>query len=39
MYVARIDMTMPGRTNTPGTLDECVKIFIEQGSLNRREKC
>ena len=38
MYVARIDMTTPGETNT-GTLDECVKLFIEQGSLNRREKC
>ena len=29
--VARIEMTDPGGTNTPGALEECVNIFEEQG--------
>ena len=29
--VARIEMTRPGGTNTPGALEECVNIFEEQG--------
>ena len=29
--VARIGMTVPGGTNTPGAMEECVSIFEEQG--------
>ena len=31
--VARINMTDPGGTNTPGAMEECVNIFKEQGRV------
>ena len=31
--VARINMTTPGGTNTPGAMEECVNIFKEQGRV------
>ena len=32
--VTRIEMTDPGGTNTPGAIEECVKIFEEQGRID-----
>ena len=31
--VARIERTTPGGTNTPGAMEECVRIFEEQGRV------
>ena len=31
--VARIERTTPGATNTPGAMEECVRIFEEQGRV------
>ena len=31
--VARIEITTPGGTNTPGAMEECVNIFKEQGRV------